>query len=99
MVDAETRMMKVLSRQTLYPARPEPPVSVVGAHATSTVEHDSGTALVIVGTPGAVPSTGAQFTEIDTTFESRVTEVTAWIAKCQVDPLAAETLVARTSPR
>ena len=66
-------------------------MSVDAVHDKLTVEHDGAIADVIVGTPGAVPSTGAQFTVIDTTFESRVTDVNASIANCQDELFAAPT--------
>jgi hypothetical protein len=59
----------------------------------STSEHDAGVALVIAGTPGAMPSTGAQLIATETTFESRVTDVTARTAKSHVVPLLTLTCV------
>ena len=37
--------------------------------------------FVIAGVPGAIPSPGAQFTAMVMTFESRITDVVAWIEK------------------
>ena len=68
-------------------------------HARLTEEHDGAVVEVIVGTAGAVPSAGAQFTVIETTFESRVTDVNASIANCHDEPFAAPTDAVRTFPK
>jgi hypothetical protein len=54
--------------------------------------------FVIVGTDGAMPSPGAQFTAIVSTFESRVTDVVARTAKSNEEPFETETDVDITLP-
>jgi hypothetical protein len=54
--------------------------------------------LTIVGVVGGVLSPGAQFTAIVTTFESRVTDVVARIAKSNEELLETETDVEETLP-
>jgi hypothetical protein len=73
-------------------------VSVTADHDTFTCEHDTAPMLVIDGIGGAVPSTGAQLTGTETTFESRVTEVVARIAKSNEVLFDTDTVVERTPP-
>jgi hypothetical protein len=68
-------------------------------HARFTELHVDAAADVIVGTPGGVLSTGGQLTAMETTFESRVTVVTARIAKFHDVLFDTLTLVVRTLPR
>jgi hypothetical protein len=73
-------------------------VSVEVDHHTSTSEHDGAPMLVMVGALGAVPSPGAQLTAIVSTFESRVTDVVARIAKSNDELLETETDAELTFP-